>query len=161
MKKYIDFWSTSEAWISNSEHSGALITILFGFTSGVIALVGLIAIFVSLNSQQNLQKCRELYWNMSSMSIRDDFTDFYETFSLYKSIFEEGPKEKFTKQIITTARLSILAVICVWGITSVYVINQFFIGEYIVLILAYLICIYILFRFSLYLDKLKNIMKRK
>ncbi|MBR8644252.1 hypothetical protein KEH51_05210 [[Brevibacterium] frigoritolerans] len=98
---------------------------MLGFTGGVIALVGLIAIFVSLNSQHNLQKCRELYWNMASMSIKDDFTNFYETFSLYKSIYEEGPKEKYTIQIITLARISILAVICVWGVTSLYIINQF------------------------------------
>jgi hypothetical protein len=42
-------------------------TIFFGMTAGVLSLIGLLSIFVSLNSQHRIEKSRELYWLLSEM----------------------------------------------------------------------------------------------
>ncbi|PFU24520.1 hypothetical protein [Bacillus cereus] len=43
---------------------GSLATIIFGISAGILSLMGLVAIFVSMNSQHKIQKVREIYWDM-------------------------------------------------------------------------------------------------
>lgn len=73
------------------QHSSDMIAIVFGLTGSIMALVGLIAIFVSLNTQHNLQKCRELYWEMVSMSYKEET---YENLNRKKAAKRKGNKEE-------------------------------------------------------------------
>lgn len=43
--------------------------VLFGVTGGLLSLVGLIAIYVSINSQQNIQKAKEYLWELQSLTL--------------------------------------------------------------------------------------------
>jgi hypothetical protein len=47
-------------------HTDILSNILFGITGGLLSLVGLVAIFVSINSQHSIEKARELMWELQS-----------------------------------------------------------------------------------------------
>lgn len=43
-------------------------TIIFGITSGLLTLVGLIAIYITINSQQNIQKAKEYIWELTFLA---------------------------------------------------------------------------------------------
>lgn len=50
--------------------------ILFGVTGGLLSLVGLIAIYISINSQQNIQKAKEYLWELQSYTLlNNDFNE--------------------------------------------------------------------------------------
>lgn len=136
---------------------GSFLTILLGFTTGMLALVGLIAIFISLISQQNFHKCRELYWKIVSNSINNEFRDFYQNFSLYKSIYNESPNEKIIFQIIRTTRYAIWIVVLIWTSLTIYLITIFYLGEYLIIASGLILSVYVLLRFSQYLSNLNNI----
>lgn len=47
-------------------------TILFGVTGGLLTLVGLIAIFISINSQHKIEKAREVIWELEHLRIDNE-----------------------------------------------------------------------------------------
>ncbi|BCC60818.1 hypothetical protein OCD85_01220 [Bacillus pacificus] len=57
--------------IVKGDFQGTFLTIIFGLTAGILGLVGLLAIFISLNSQHNIQKARELYWQLKNFHFED------------------------------------------------------------------------------------------
>ncbi|MFP3668960.1 hypothetical protein SB717_27870 [Priestia sp. SIMBA_032] len=199
---YLNWWFGSwEAW--GAKHTSDVLAIMFGLTGTIIALVGLIALFISLNTQHILQKCRELYWEMVSISYKEEiydnfqnrerhykelseldnensldkgyfdkgeswlsddinfyqqnFNDFYDKYRLYKEIYESEPENFFTKSIIKTAQLAIILVIIAWVALLIYFIPYFYIGEFLFLLFSVSSSIYILYRFSNYLNQLKTV----
>ncbi len=199
---YLDWWFGSwEAWVP--KHTSDVLAIMFGLTGTIIALVGLIALFISLNTQHILQKCRELYWEMVSISYKEEiydnlknrgrhhkelselenksildkgyfdkveswlsddihfyqqnFNDFYEKYRLYKEIYENEPENFFTQSIIKTAQLAIVLVIIAWSALLLYFTPYFYIGEFLFLLFSLSLSIYILYRFSKYLNQLKTV----
>ena len=106
------------------DNQSDVVAALYGLTSGILALVGLVSIFVSLNSQQTIQKARELFWNVQELmhdqmmwlSLKSDperpkFSGdtIYQRLVMYRSLLESS--DGFTKVIIKYAQL---AIICVW-----------------------------------------------
>jgi hypothetical protein len=98
---------------------GAIATIVFGITSGVLALVGLVAIFVSLNSQHKIQKSRELYWEVINLSnkISDPLDISAQMTNLlwqYTKI-TAFDKEDFIKLIIRGSQKTVMLVLVIWA----------------------------------------------
>ncbi|WP_143756780.1 hypothetical protein [Paenibacillus peoriae] len=90
-----------------------LLSIAFGVISTIATLIGLIAIFLSLNMQHNIQKLRDIFWGMSRYSRYinkhldiDSETHFNEQFILYEQIYNNG--SKLTKRTLSTALLSLV-----------------------------------------------------
>ncbi|MEK3806103.1 hypothetical protein MHB63_05860 [Bacillus sp. FSL H8-0547] len=102
--------------------------IVFTFTSSLLTLVGLIAIFISLNTQHILLKVRELYWhihtlrasfdinisNDSASNIDDTTKSFYESLVTYKTLYK---KDSVMSGVLSVTKWSIIAVLIIWWIT--------------------------------------------
>ncbi|MGE8022120.1 hypothetical protein ACQKOM_25085 [Peribacillus frigoritolerans] len=52
------------------ENQDFLLNILFGVSGGLLSLIGLIAIFISINSQHNIDKAKEIIWELRRLSKR-------------------------------------------------------------------------------------------
>ncbi|MFD9626423.1 hypothetical protein [Peribacillus muralis] len=50
-------------------------TLLFGMTGGLLSLVGLIAIFVSINTQQSVEKAKDLLAELQSFELNHELGD--------------------------------------------------------------------------------------
>jgi hypothetical protein len=100
--------------------SGSILTILLSFTSGIFSLVGLMSIFISMNSAHNVQRSRELLWSLASLPYeRDLFSDkgaigkeVFRKFILYEQILNE--KHDFSYIIIRFAQFALGFCILVW-----------------------------------------------
>jgi hypothetical protein len=106
-------------------------SVLFGITGGILSLVGLIAIFVSINSQHKIEKCRELIWEVcetylsAGTPIRDHVKtteELYNKLTLYGRVYSQ---EKFVEQVIGIARKSIITVLLLWDIYVASTDHQF------------------------------------
>lgn len=135
--------------------NGDLLTIIFGLTSGVLTLVGLTAIFVSINSQHNIQKGRELIWGIMSLPLEiKDYTDpqnanrLCKYYWLYKDIINTSGD--FTKRIILLSQFAIGGVCILW-------MTILFFNFDIVYIIAIAFSIIILIGFIVVLGNLNNI----
>lgn len=49
----------------DDNHIGNNAGVIFGFTSGILCLIGLAGIFVSLSTQFKIQRCQEIYWQIT------------------------------------------------------------------------------------------------
>ncbi|MET3321034.1 UNVERIFIED_ORG: hypothetical protein ABIC97_004135 [Peribacillus simplex] len=100
---------------------------LFGVTSAILSLMGLIAIFVSLNTQHNIQRCREIYWEMTDLPLR--YRDSYREmgFELRRLLHNYSialtPSNQFTQKVITISKATIVTVIVLW---TFYAISYYF-----------------------------------
>jgi hypothetical protein len=113
-------------WIDRLQFIRETPSFVFNFTSALLAIVGLLAVFVSLNTQHILQKCRELFWQMKSLKATFDLgisdanmydqiaRDFYSAYVIYKSLLQRDTK---TKAILNVTKTSIIAVLILWWIT--------------------------------------------
>jgi hypothetical protein len=126
------------------ESLGDFIGVIFGVTAGILSLMGLVAIFVSLNSQHKIEKCRELYWQMIDNSFNN--YDIYEISKYikrdifnYSKIFSQ--EERILKNVIFISKVSILIVIITWsafaGFTNFNIRGQ--IGIYISILVGVLV----------------------
>ncbi|MBM7570161.1 hypothetical protein [Aquibacillus albus] len=153
----------NEHWkITLSEH----ISIVFGLTSGILTLLGLIAIFVSLNSQHNVEKARETIWELmkyphkhmefrtnlaKQKEIREEIN--YHLF-IYKNIMSGG--RDFTSKIIQISKIIIWAVCIIW-LTSLYFVTNKDSTEFYYILASTVLVILIMLTFIWILTKLKNI----
>ncbi|KQU27270.1 hypothetical protein ASG65_01550 [Bacillus sp. Leaf13] len=83
-----------------------VISYFFGAVASVMTLIGLLSIFISINIQQNIQKCRETIWNLRKQK---DKIDTIDDLSLYRDIFSDS--QRFTKLVVNTSIFSISLVI--------------------------------------------------
>lgn len=128
--------------------------LLFGVTGGILSLIGLIAIFVSINSQHKIEKCREIMWEFHEIldSIEDKFEiPHNKTFELYRKLLSYKrvyTPEIFVSKVIIAARFSIVCVLLMWclyvGIVDAAFVNFFMwivlvIGGVILLIFYYIL----------------------
>ncbi|AOZ94879.1 hypothetical protein [Paenibacillus crassostreae] len=95
------------------ENLSNLLAIAFGVISTIATLVGLIAIFLSFNMQQNVQKLRDIFWELSKYSryINTHYNieaeiHFFEQYTMYDQIYNNG--SKLTKRTLTTATYSLV-----------------------------------------------------
>ncbi|OXS74232.1 hypothetical protein [Domibacillus enclensis] len=105
-------------FISSNEEFELFSGILLGVTGGVISLIGLIAIFVSLNSQHKIQKCREIYWEcidiMQEKKPVLEMSDILnKKFRKYANIYESA--KDFDKSIVFGSKTGIIIVLIVWA----------------------------------------------
>jgi hypothetical protein len=73
----------------NHQFSGGdILTVVFGLSSSILTLVGLITIFVSINSQHRIQRCREVLWELIGLPYQcwNDRGGFDYKFSIEQSI---------------------------------------------------------------------------
>ncbi|WP_336775918.1 hypothetical protein [Paenibacillus sp. MMO-58] len=92
--------------------------IVLAITGGILSLVGLVAIFVSLNVQQRIEKTREVYWSM----IKEHKTE-ENPFELSKKIdallFEYANvshKESYIDSVITLFKAALAFIALSWSI---------------------------------------------
>lgn len=122
----------------NIDERSDIITAVYGVTSGILTLVGLISIYISLNSQHNIQKAREILWQ-----IKEDLIKFYESntydsketclkVKLYNEIVD-SKTFPFTKFVIWCAKGSLVFVWLTW-ITLCYIRHFQFSGNYLFVI---------------------------
>ncbi|WP_428912041.1 hypothetical protein [Niallia sp. Krafla_26] len=104
---------------------GNITSIMFGVTSGILSLMGLVAIFVSLNSQHKIQKCREIYWEIIEIQGNYDL-NIYEISEkmtnkiwLYSKVFNS--EEKFIKYVIWVSQFTIVLVILLWSLIVAFI----------------------------------------
>jgi hypothetical protein len=100
-------------------NEGLLASILFGVTSGVLALLGLVAIFVSINSQHKIQKCKEAYWNMLTTPRKESNPKVISTIISsalkdYSLIYRND--ENFMFKVISVCKKGIIFVTFSWAI---------------------------------------------
>lgn len=151
-----------EKWdITLSEH----ISIIFGLTSGVLTLLGLIAIFVSLNSQHNVQKARETIWELMKYPLKlDEFNSNVEKqrkireelnyhLFIYENIMSGG--KDFTSKIIQISKMIIWIVCILWLSSLIFIENNSTQFSYI--LISTILAVFVMLTFIWILTKLKNI----
>lgn len=101
--------------------SGSTLTIILSFTSGIFSLVGLMSIFISMNSQHNVQRSREILWSLASLPYEKGIfsekgaigKEVFRKFLLYEQILNE--KHDFSNIIIRFAQISLGFCVLVWA----------------------------------------------
>lgn len=128
---------------------GNFLTIIFGLTSGILTLVGITSIFVSINSQHNIQKGRELVWKIMSLPLEaNNYTDVLiaekmcQYYWLYKDIV--GTSKNFTKNIIYITQFAIAVVglfwvSCLWFFFSAFYV--ILVGLSVIILILYILAI--------------------
>lgn len=134
------------------EHPNEVIAIIFGLIASVLTLVGLISIFVSLNSQYNIQKSRELYWGLLQETKKETIKN---KLSLYNDIL--GGNEKFTPKVIRLVLFTIATVIILSTILITALWAVFNTTEKIIIVSGAVVIYALLIWFGVILLKLKNI----
>ncbi|WP_026883212.1 hypothetical protein [Clostridium akagii] len=96
-----------------------ILTLSFGVISTIVTLVGLSAIFISINMQQNIQKLRDIYWLIFNFSrTPNEFNnlgnerELYKLFFQYKHIYNN--KSHSTKTILYLVLFSLNIVIAIF-----------------------------------------------
>ena len=104
-------------------------TIIFSTTSGLLTLLALISTFIAINRQHNIEKARELFWELSQFPYKYTRTE-YERDSLKIAsevdsklkLYEitANSKSKHTKKILNIAIIiisiiSFIWIISIWG----------------------------------------------
>lgn len=145
-------------------NSTDVITIIFGLTSGILTLVGLISIFISFNSQHKIQYVREILWGLVSLPYEFGDTDkqskdreVFRKIWLYKDITER--QGDFTSTIIKVSRVSLFVVISIWSILGILLFREFYTTDFIFLTTSTIASITILIGFIYVLGKINNITK--
>lgn len=131
-----------------------IVAIVFGLIASILTLVGLISIFVSLNSHHKIQKCRELYWSLLKPMNRQDLL---ENLHLYESIFHD--KERFTTRVIEICRLTIYFVIIITVGMNIISITRFKWYEYLIVTIFSSLIWYLFIKFAAILQDLKQVDK--
>lgn len=93
--------------------SGGTMSVLLGFTTGVLSLVGLMSIFISMNSQHNVQRSREILWSLAALPYKKDLIqekdgigkEVFRKYLLYEQIINE--KQDFSRIIINFAQIAL------------------------------------------------------
>ncbi|MDM5314919.1 hypothetical protein QUF49_02870 [Fictibacillus sp. b24] len=100
---------------------------ILGISAGVLSLIGLLSIFISLNTQQIIQKIRELLWEMQKLGRYFYFSEnvgdfqklareFYDLYCSYKLIYR---KDRFIYRVIKVINSTIFFVSFLWGISGI------------------------------------------
>lgn len=157
----VDWSKIIEFFLIPTADIGSLATIIFGITGGVLALIGLVAIFISINSQHKVQKCRELYWKIINLSFKkeDPFDLSEEMMGLLweYSKMSAYDDEEFVNNIIKGAQKTILYVLIVWTLFTLFAVFSFLIPGAIIIGIGYIGGILVLIFFHNILGRLKNL----
>lgn len=114
-------------WMVNGIEGDGVNTILFGITSGLLSLVGLIAIYMSINSQQNIQKAKEYLWELQLFTLNNDVQDEKSAKKLkwiYQHYCELQKTSRSTKVVVVLTSLVLFFCGFFWTIYILYNINS-------------------------------------
>lgn len=139
-----------------------VITVVFGATTGLLTLVGLISIFVAINSQHKVEKARELYWDLAALpyqysGYKDDKIGkkIYHIFLLYESIIK--PAGDFTAKVVVVVKLSIIFVSLAWASILLFLRTTLYLVEYVFIVIVVFGIVILFLAFYSIVDKLLHI----
>ncbi|HEY5586822.1 MAG TPA: hypothetical protein VIK78_20325 [Ruminiclostridium sp.] len=100
--------------------TGETIGLLLVINSGILSLVGLISIFISMNSAHNVQRSREILWSIFTLPYKKNLLldkgsigqEVFQKYILYEQIINE--KNKFLISIITFSQIVLAFSILIW-----------------------------------------------
>lgn len=100
--------------------TGSTLTILLSFGTGILSLVGLMSIFISMNSQHNVQRSREILWTLAALPYEKNLfhekgtigKEVFRSFILYEQIINQ--KHGFSKIIIQFVQYALGFCILIW-----------------------------------------------
>lgn len=143
-----------------------VLTVLFGVTSGIVTVIGLIAIYISINTQQNIQKCKEVVWELEELDgegihnnedVKRMAKKIIKKLKLYNDILSKSGND-FNNRIIDLTQWAFLGVSFLWLISiNVFLAPEQSLAEYGMVILVVTIGILFLQRFSIIIGELKNV----
>ena len=100
--------------------SGETIGLLLVINSSILSLVGLISIFISMNSAHNVQRSREILWSIFTLPFKEKLfldkgaigQEVFRKYILYEQIINE--KNRFLINIITFSQIVLAFSILIW-----------------------------------------------
>lgn len=141
-----------------------VITVIFGITAGILTVVGLVSVFVSINSQHRAEKARELYWKIITLPYKYEnykneiiSKEIYHLYRLYETILNSD--EKFTGEINRFIKSTIITVSIIWIVMILLLMQTFYIIEYIFIFISTIAIIILLNKFFIFIDTLNDISK--
>ena len=108
--------------------------VLYGISSGVLTLISLVAIYITINSQQSIHKCREIFWNLIELPSKviignnvnqsiNIFSTLNSCFTIYRHIVERSVD--FTDEIINLSKNALISIAAFWlSFTVILLINN-------------------------------------
>lgn len=141
-----------------------VLTVVYGVTTGILTLIGLIAIYISVNIQHNLQKCKEITWKLEGFTPKiDSFDDLknaskeimHELKMYYNVLNRSG--DHFNVRIIDLTQFTIISVTLIWLISvNLFILPNQSITEYLIVFFITLCCVIIMGKFSVVIGKMKD-----
>lgn len=94
-------------------------TFTFSITTALLTLIGLVAIFISINTQHSIQKSREIHWDLMGYLYEEQDENFFKSIrgrikrniKLYKQATNSN---NITNIIVCVSILAILSVLYIW-----------------------------------------------
>jgi hypothetical protein len=100
--------------------NGDASSIVYGVTGGVLSLMGLLSIFVSINSQHRIEKARELSWILVDLPNEQDDNRVNISYNMSKNLRKymtvTDGKDLFVLTVTKVSQWTIIFVCCVWSI---------------------------------------------
>ncbi len=139
-----------------------ILTIVFGVTGGILTLVGLIAIFISISTQHNVQKAREILWELQGFHVDyHSLENEKKTWLRLEHLFYQYEKllkvNKPVSLVIKVAKGSIFFVGMTWLTILIYLIKPLSYNQKAYLIVIVSIGILILLIFIVILNRLGRV----
>ena len=97
------------------------IGLLLSINTGIMSLVGLTTIFISMNSQHNVQRSREILWSIFTLPYKKDLflvkgaigQEVFRKYILYEQIINE--KNGFLRRVITFSQMVLAFSGLIWA----------------------------------------------
>jgi len=97
------------------------IGLLLSINTGIMSLVGLTTIFISMNSQHNVQRSREILWSIFTLPYKKDLflvkgdigQEVFRKYILYEQIINE--KNSFLSRVITFSQMVLAFSGLIWA----------------------------------------------
>ncbi|WP_338452560.1 hypothetical protein R4Z09_12170 [Niallia oryzisoli] len=111
-----------------SDSVGDILTILSGIASGLLTLVGLVSIFISINSQHIIQKLRELMWGIIEIPINQKIGDieaylrFRDKLGMYEQIYHN--KKDLNSFVVKVTIFILIFCIGLWAFSTFFLIES-------------------------------------
>lgn len=117
--------------------SNEAVSVVYGVTGGVLSLMGLLSIFVSINSQHRIEKSRELYWNIIDLPFEQiDKTKLALQMAknLRNFITVRNGKDPFVLIVTKVSQWTIIFVCLVWSVYVSMLFNMDFASFFLLII---------------------------
>lgn len=141
-------------------------TILFGISSGLLTLVGLITIFISINTQHKIEKARGIIWDLENLHFSPDQSSNQKEKNLafiklaYVQYYNLMKTEKLTKNMVSASIITIMLVGFSWFFYSfILFLGSNNLKDYLIIFIFTFLATCILIFIVIILNNLKNTAK--